>query len=375
MRVLLLGVGGFIGSHLANRLLRTTEHEVEGFDLTDEKLQEALELPGFTFMRGDLRNERDAVNEMIERADVVVDLIAHANPSLYVLKPMDVFELNFLENLRIAQVCVERKRRLIQFSSCEVYGKTVASVCGDDLKDPTDPRHAIFNEDRTDFILGPVGKHRWIYGCAKQLLERVLHAYGLRDGLNWTVVRPFNFIGPKIDYLTFEQEGNPRVFSHFMSALLEGTRMKLVDGGHHKRCYTYIEDAIDCIARIIDNPGGVCDGQIFNIGSPANEISIRDLAYRMRGMYAAKFGRPGEKLAEIVDVDSAEFYGEGYEDSDRRIPDITKAQGLLRWQPRFDIDQTIELSMAGYAKYAPGVMPIAWTGVHDSTAEARSRTA
>jgi nucleoside-diphosphate-sugar epimerase len=181
----------------------------------------------------------------------------------------------------------------------------------------------------------------------------------LRDGLNWTVVRPFNFIGPKIDYLTFEQEGNPRVFSHFMSALLEGTRMNLVDGGHHKRCYTYIEDAIECIARIIDNPGGVCDRQIFNIGSPANEVSIRGLAYRMRDMYAAKFCRPGEKLPEIVDVDSTEFYGEGYEDSDRRIPDITKAQALLRWQPKFDIEQTIELSMAGYAKYAPGAMPIA----------------
>lgn len=358
MHVLLLGVGGFIGSHLAHRLLRTTEHEVEGVDLTDKKLGEALDLPRFTFRRGDVRSERDTISEMIERAEVVVDLIAHANPSLYVEKPLEVFELNFLENLRIAQLCVEKKKRLVQFSSCEVYGKTVASVCADELRDPTNPRHALFNEDTTDFILGPVSKHRWIYSCAKQLLERVLHAYGMRDGLNWTVVRPFNFIGPKIDFLTFEQEGNPRVFSNFMSALLEGTTMKLVDGGRHKRCYTYIDDAIDCIARVIENPGGVCDRQIVNVGSPANEISIRDLAYRMRDMYAAKFLKPGETLPEILEVDSTEFYGEGYEDSDRRIPDITKVQALLGWQPRYGLDQAIELSMAGYAKYAPGVAPL-----------------
>ncbi len=104
---------------------------------------------------------------------------------------------------------------------------------------------------------------------------------------------------------------------------------------------------------------GVCDREIFNVGSPANEISIRDLAYRMRDIYAAKFLNPGEKLPEILDVDSTEFYGEGYEDTDRRIPDIGKAQALLGCQPKYNLDQTLELSMAGYAKYAPGVAPIA----------------
>lgn len=358
MRVLLLGVGGFIGSHLADRLLRTTDHEVDGFDLTDEKLDEFRDLPRFAFRRGDIRSEQDMVDDMIARSDVVIDLIAHANPSLYVLKPLEVFELNFLENLRIAQVCVEKKKRLIQFSSCEVYGKTVASACGSALKDPLNVRHALFSEDTSDFIVGPINKHRWIYSCAKQLLERVVHAYGLREGLNWTIVRPFNLIGPKIDYLTFEQEGNPRVFSHFMSALLEGSQMKLVDGGHHKRCYTYIDDAIDCIAMIIQNPGGACDRQVFNVGSPANEISIRDLAYRMRDIYARKFLRPGGRLPEIVEVDSVDFYGEGYEDPDRRIPDITKAKTLLHWQPKYTIDETLEMSMAGYAEYAPHAVPI-----------------
>jgi nucleoside-diphosphate-sugar epimerase len=354
MRVLLLGVGGFIGSHLADRLLRTPDRVVEGFDLTDEKLEQVRSVPGFSFVRGDIRHERAAVRDMIARADVVVDLIAHANPSLYVAKPLEVFELNFQENLYIAQSCVDLHKRLVQFSSCEVYGKTLASVAPADLKDPADPRHALFNEDATDFIMGPVARHRWIYACAKQLLERVIHAHGLRDGLNWSIIRPFNFIGPKIDYLTTAQEGNPRVFSHFMTALLESTPMKLVDGGHHRRCYTYIDDAVDCIERIITNPDGVCDRQIFNIGTPDNELSIRELAERMRDLYARKFRQPGQRLPDLVDVDSRDFYGDGYEDSDRRIPDITKAQTLLGWRPKYSLDETLERSMAGYASYATG---------------------
>jgi len=357
MRVLLLGVGGFIGTHLVDRLLRDPSYEVEGLDLSDEKLEEALQVPRFKFVRGDIRHERETTRAMIDRADVVVDLIAHANPSLYVAKPLEVFELNFTENLHIAEACVEKNKRLVQFSTCEVYGKTLAAVAPDMLQDPDDPRHAVFSEDTTDFILGPVSKHRWIYSCAKQLLERVIHAYGIREGLNWTVVRPFNFIGPKIDYLTTAQEGNPRVFSHFMSALIEGSQMKLVNGGHNKRCYTYIDDAVDCIERIIANPDGVCDREIFNVGSPQNELSIREMAERMRDLYARKFRRSGQRLPDIVEVDSRDFYGEGYEDSDRRIPDITKAQTLLGWQPKYGLDETIERSMAGFVPYASTPAP------------------
>ncbi len=357
MRVLLLGVGGFIGSHLVDRLLSEPSYEVEGLDLSDEKLESARFLPKFTFVRGDIRHERDTMRAMIDRADVVVDLIAHATPSLYVAKPLEVFELNFMENLHIAEACVEKGKRLVQFSSCEVYGKTLAAVAPDELADPDDIRHALFNEDTTDFILGPVGKHRWIYSCAKQLLERVIHAYGLREGLNWSVVRPFNFIGPRIDYLTTDQDGNPRVFSHFMTALLEGTQMKLVNGGRHRRCYTYIDDAVDCIERIVANPGGVCDRQIFNVGSPQNELSIRELAERMRDLYDRKFRKPGQRLPDLVDVDDRDFYGEGYEDSDRRIPDITKAWTLLGWRPKYDLDETIERSMVGFAPYASGAAP------------------
>jgi UDP-apiose/xylose synthase len=194
-------------------------------------------------------------------------------------------------------------------------------------------------------ILGPVAKHRWIYSCAKQLLERVLHAYGLETGFNYTIIRPFNFIGPKIDFLLSERDGIPRVFSFFMDALIQGAPMKLVNGGEARRCYTYIDDAVDCAYRIVQNPGGVCDRQIFNIGSPENELTIRQLAETMRDIYVRKYLAPGEPVSALVDVSGDEFYGAGYEDSDRRIPDITKARTLLGWEPKWKLHDLIEASM------------------------------
>lgn len=121
--------------------------------------------------------------------------------------------------------------------------------------------------------------------------------------------------------------------------------MKLVNGGRNLRTYTYIDDAVDCVARIIENPGGVCDRQIFNIGTPANEISIRGLAELMREIFAEQFRDAEKPLPEIVTVSSDEFYGEGYDDCDRRIPDITKAQTLLGWTPLHDLRSTVLKTM------------------------------
>lgn len=346
MSILLLGGGGFIGCHIVNKLLHHTHHHVYCYDLLDDRVQDHLGHPRFTYIHGDIRRDHGRVEQLVKDADVVLDLIAHANPALYVAIPLDVFHLNFTENLRIAEYCVEYQKRLIQFSTCEVYGKTVVGLLQNQLLHPDDPQHAIFQEDTTAFILGPVNKHRWIYSCAKQLLERILHAYGLAGHLNYTIIRPFNFIGPRIDYLPSEQDGNPRVFSHFLDALRTGAPMQLINGGHQRRTYTYIDDAVDCILRIIENTGGVCDREIFNIGSPDNEVSIRDLAFKMRDLYQRHWWHGQTALPEPIEISGEAFYGEGYDDCDRRIPDITKAQQQLGWQPRYNLDQTLKCSMA-----------------------------
>jgi nucleoside-diphosphate-sugar epimerase len=349
MKVLSLGAGGFIGAHLTERLLEDG-HNVAGVDIHTDKITEFLDHERFSFVERDVTDRTFDLDGAVAGAEVVVDLVAHANPGIYVRNPLEVFRLNFQENLRIAETCIRLGRRLIQFSSCEVYGKTPVAVLGGKLADPDNPAHATFTEDRTDLIMGPVGRHRWIYACAKQLLERVLHAYGLEGRLNYTIVRPFNFIGPKIDYLPGETEGVPRVFSYFMEALLDGKPMKLVDGGSQRRCYTYIKDAVDCVGRIVTNTGGVCDRQIFNVGSPENETSIRELAELMRDLYAAHFAVPGQPLSAIVEVSAESFYGAGYEDSDRRIPDIGKAQRLLGWAPRSDLPEMLLPSMEYYVR-------------------------
>ncbi|WP_447968906.1 bifunctional UDP-4-keto-pentose/UDP-xylose synthase [Nitrospira sp. M1] len=348
MKVLSLGGAGFIGSHLTERLL-LENHSVVVVDYYDDKLLELLGHPGLTMLTQDIREENWGLEKLVEDSDLVIDLIAYANPGLYVKMPLEVFDLNFTENLKIAKACRKLKKRLVQFSTCEVYGKTPASFLNANLNNPSDPAHAIFSEDSTNLILGPIGKHRWIYASAKQLLERVLHAYGLEDGFKYSIIRPFNFIGPKIDYLLSETDGIPRVFSYFMDALINGGQMKLVDGGHNQRCYTYIDDAIDAIYRIVENPNGICDQEIFNIGSPHNETSIKDLAVLMKDIYANNFWQQESfDLPEIIEISSEEFYGKGYEDSDRRIPDITKARQLLSWEPKWDMVSTLKATMNYY---------------------------
>jgi UDP-apiose/xylose synthase len=347
VKILCFGAGGFIGSHLSQRLL-ADGHSVIGLDTHADKIEDIIGHDRLTFFEKDIRAEEVHLDRLIQEADVVVDLIAHANPGVYVERPLDVFRLNFMENLRIAEACVRHGKRLIQFSSCEVYGKTpVASLRGA-LPDPDNPAHATFAEETSDFILGPLNKHRWIYACAKQLLERVLHAYGLEGKLNFTIIRPFNFIGPKIDYLPGEAPGIPRVFSFFMEALLQRRPLPLVDGGRHRRCYCYIADAVDCISRVVANPQGACDGQIFNVGAPANETSIRDLATLMGRIYVEQFAPPGAPLPGTEDVPAGRFYGRGYEDSDRRIPDISKARALLGWEPQTGLREMLEITMAYY---------------------------
>ncbi len=351
MDILILGAGGFIGSHLVTRLL-ADKHHITGVDIHGDKLDSVAEHSRFTYLNRDIRQSQDELNELIKGTDLVIDLIAHANPELYVSRPLDVFHLNFSENLKIAECCVRQQKRLIQFSSCEVYGKTLAAIAPDQVKDAEDPALARFSEEDTPFILGPVNRHRWIYACAKQLLERVLHAHGLAGELNYTIIRPFNFIGPRIDYLPSDNESVPRVFSHFMGALLHGGPMRLVNGGGQRRCYTHINDAVDCIVPIVENPGKVCDRQIFNIGSPANEVSIRGLALLMKELYLEEFDGDPAALPPLEDVSAEEFYGSGYDDSDRRIPDITKANTLLNWQPQYDLRQTVAASMRYYVELA-----------------------
>lgn len=331
MKILLLGAGGFIGSHLVEFLLERDEHELVGVDITAEKL-EGISGSAFTFHEMDIHEVPD---DLVREADVVVDLIAYANPSIYVEAPLSVYQLNFEANMRIVDHCVRHGKRLVQYSTSEVYGKAGNNT-------------SLYREDESDLVMGPVTKQRWIYAAAKQLLERVIHAYSLQGDLEYTIIRPFNFIGPRIDYLVpAGTMGGPRVFAHFMSALLEGGPMHLVDGGHVHRTFLSIFDANEAFQTILDHPEA--RNEIYNFGNPGNNTTIRDLSTLMTDIYTNLAGE--SPRSEVVEVSGETFYGQGYEDMDRVPPDISKLVAL-GWEPKHDLQKTLELTIGYYLSEA-----------------------
>ncbi|MGI9244420.1 MAG: bifunctional UDP-4-keto-pentose/UDP-xylose synthase [Verrucomicrobiales bacterium] len=346
MKVLLLGAGGFIGVNLTERLLADGVHEVTALDIHEEKIEHLINLPNLKYHHLNISTDEEEVDRLVAETDVVVDLVAFANPALYVTDPFGVYDLNYTQNMKVVEQCRKHKKRLVQFSTCEVYGITAAKAA-EQFGLSSEKNKCEFIEDETPLIMGPVKNHRWIYAAAKQLLERVLDALWKSEGFRFSVIRPFNFVGPRIDYLPSEEAGNPRVFSHFMDSLLYGTNpIKLVDGGEAFRAYTYIDDAVDCIVRIIEDKGNNCDGQIFNIGQPGNELKIKEMAVKMCDIFDEKFREEGDPpRPEIISISGEEFYGEGYQDCDRRIANIDKARNLLGWDPQYDIDDVITKTM------------------------------
>jgi UDP-4-amino-4-deoxy-L-arabinose formyltransferase/UDP-glucuronic acid dehydrogenase (UDP-4-keto-hexauronic acid decarboxylating) len=333
MKILVLGVNGFIGHHLSNRVLKDTDWEVFGMDLGCDRVDTCLQNPRFHFVEGDIAINHEWIEYHVKKCDVVLPLVAIATPKSYVENPLRVFELDFEENLRIVRQCVKYKKRIIFPSTSEVYG-----MCAD-------PE---FTEDQSPLVLGPIHKERWIYSCAKQMLDRVIWAYG-RDGLRFTLFRPFNWIGPALDSIEVAKEGSSRVVTQFVADLYLGRDINLVDGGAQRRCFTYVDDGIDALLRIIENRDGRCDGGIFNIGNPDNECSIKELAEQLLELYkrhptAAKC----ECHSRIVVTPSQTFYGEGYQDILSRKPNIERARRILGWEPKVTLKDALKLTLDAF---------------------------
>lgn len=352
MRALLLGCGGFIGSHLVERLLGTTDHEIEGWDLETSKIDHLLGHRRFRFERRSISEpeNRQALRDAIARADVVVALAAICNPSAYNTRPIDVIRSSFLDVVPTIEECVDHKKWLVFFSTSEVYGRTLSSYVDPDYNDP-----ALYelDEAETPLIFGPTKNQRWSYACAKQLGERFIYGYGMEAGLPFTIIRPLNFFGPRMDFIPGrEGDGVPRVLANFMGALLDGKPLPLVDGGHARRMITSIHDAIDALMLMLAQPAQA-QGRIFNIGNPANEVTMRDLALRMRQTFAAVTGRDLADVAPAQEISALDFYGEGYEDCDRRLASIEQARSQLGWEPTRSIDDILREVVQYYvAKFA-----------------------
>jgi nucleoside-diphosphate-sugar epimerase len=336
LKIMILGANGFIGSALTGAILSRRDWEVYGIDLADNKLGDSPKDKRFHFVEGDITINKEWVEYHVKKCDVVVPLVAIANPAQYVTHPLRVFELDFEANIDIVRHCVKYNKRLIFPSTSEIYGMSP---------------DAVLDEESSPLVYGPINKQRWIYAASKQLLDRVIYAYGVRDNLDYTLFRPFNFIGPNLDNIEEPKEGSSRVFTQFLSNVLYNRPIKLVDGGSQKRSFTYIDDAIEALLTILENKDGCASQRIFNIGNPGNCISIRDLAQRtIRIAQEFPVLRDKARATEIVDISAGEYYGKYYQDIQVRVPNIEAAGRDLGWGPTTDMDTAIRKTIDFYVR-------------------------
>ncbi len=336
--VLILGVNGFIGSALSERLLASGNYTVHGLDLKSDYIQHLIGKEDFHFCEGDISIHREWIEYHIRKCDIVLPLVAIATPIEYTRNPLRVFELDFEENLRIVRYCVKYKKRILFPSTSEVYG-----MCDE----------GEFDEDNSKLILGPIRMQRWIYSCSKQLLDRVIWAYGQKEGLKFSLFRPFNWIGPRLDSLNSARVGSSRAITQIILNLVQGTPILLIDGGAQKRCFTDVDEGIECLFRIIENKGGLCDSKIINIGNPVNEASIKELAEMIHDKFEKHpLRKKFPPFAGFKEVESGSFYGSGYQDVQHRRPSIKNAGKYVSWKPVKTLEQSVEETLDFFLKQA-----------------------
>ncbi len=341
MNVLILGANGFIGSHLSETILAKTSWQIHAMDLTQDKLSDCLGNARFHFKTGDITKEQDWIAERIQHCDVVLPLVAIANPSVYVQHPLRVFELDFEANLAIIRQCVALKKRIIFPSTSEVYG-----MCPD----------AAFDEEESCLVTGPIHKERWIYSSSKQLLDRVIYAYGKHHGLDYTLFRPFNWYGPRLDNIFNPKQGGSRVLTQFIGNILRGENIMLVNGGSQQRCFAYIDDGIDALLKMIENKNNAASQRIFNVGNPTENVSIRTLA-EMLITFIKKYPDYHEAASntKLMEVNADQYYGVGYQDVLLRVPAIKRAREYLGWEPKVSLSHGLEKTLDYYLKQTVSV--------------------
>jgi len=324
MKILILGSDGFIGYHLTDSILQDekfAEYTITGIDANKLRTDMLPSSNRFQFHKANILQSRQYIDSLIQDTDIVLPLVAIATPKIYVERPMDVFELDFEENLRILKLCHKLNKRVIFPSTSEVYGKGIAP----------------FDENTTDLTYGPIKYSRWIYACSKQLLDRVVFAMHQKSPFRFTLFRPFNWVGPYLDSLESSSEGSSRLITQLINDAQIKGEVTLVDGGNQKRCFTDVRDGVSALKAMILNED-ISNQKIYNVGNPWNNFSVREVAMMLI-----------EKMKEhklVTDVQikvksSGEFYGAGYEDVSNRVPSINNIGNDLNWTPQYTFEQSL----------------------------------
>ncbi len=310
MDFLITGGAGFIGSHLADQLLRDG-HRVSVIDnLSTGSITNIAHLKGhprFSYSIDTVANE-PLLAELIDQCDIVFHLAAAVGVKLIVEAPVRTIETNVHGTEVVLKHANKKKKLVLVASTSEVYGKSISVP---------------FRED-DDLVLGPTVKHRWAYACSKAIDEFLALAYWKEKKLPIVIARLFNTVGPR-------QTGQyGMVIPNFVRQALAGQPITVFGDGSQTRSFTYVGDVVCALAGLVKEPAAI--GQVFNIGN-AEEISIRALAERVKALTGSD--------SPIVTVPYEQAYEAGFEDMPRRVPDIGKIHALIGYQPRVQLDEIL----------------------------------
>ena len=311
MRALITGGAGFVGSHLAERLLADGHSVLVLDNLSTGSIDNILHLkqtPGFSYVVDTVMNE-PLLAEMIDQSDVVFHLAAAVGVKLIVEQPVHTLETNVHGTEVVLKHANKKKKLVFIASTSEVYGKSM---------------DVPFRE-AADLVLGPTAKHRWAYACSKLIDEFLALAYWKEKRLPVVIVRLFNTVGPR-------QTGQyGMVLPTFVRQALTGQPITVFGDGSQSRSFTYVGDVVDALARLAAEPRAV--GDVFNIGG-THEVTMSDLAARVKKMTNSE--------SPIVKIPYDLAYEAGFEDMPRRVPDISKIQSLIGFAPKMGLDDIIQ---------------------------------
>ena len=335
MKILITGINGFIGTHLTEAIISRTDWQIQGFDIASDNLAPFENAANFSFKKGDIFKDMDWLEEQVKESDIVIPLAGIAKPAYYLEKPVWTFELDFEQNLKMVRLCAKYKKRIIFPSTSEVYGMSSEEV---------------LKEDESPLITGPIAKMRWIYSCSKQMMDRLIFAYGQEEGLSFTLFRPFNWVGPRLDTFRDASENKARSVTQMIYNVLNSGKISLVNGGEQRRSFTWVGDGIEGLAAIIENKDNKAEGQIFNIGNPGNNYSIRELAEMLIDeMKKFPVYREKAEKAELEIISADAYYGKTYDDMQNRLPSVEKMETLLGWKPRTGMRELLNRTISWYA--------------------------
>lgn len=310
MRALVTGGAGFIGSHLAEALLSQGHQVTVVDDLSTGRFRNIAHLTGhpkFSFAIETITNET-VMDRLASQCDVIFHLAAAVGVKLIVERPVHTIETNVLGTDMVLRLANRYRPKVLIASTSEVYGKGMRVPFGEE-------------DDR---VIGPTSKSRWAYATSKAVDEFLALAYHQTKKVPVVVVRFFNTVGPR-------QTGRyGMVIPRFVDWALAGEPIQVYGTGSQSRCFCNVADSVRAIIGLVNEPAA--EGEIINVGTD-EEVTIEDLAHQIKAMIGSS--------SEIVHVPYDEAYAPGFEDMQRRVPDISKIRRLTGWQPEMALEETL----------------------------------